>query len=120
MTYEQIFVKVCLEYACVSVPYFMDEMQAYELYPILKNLDISIRNGWEQTRNLMYAIVQMQSTKHLKPSDILKFPWDSNGIILPKNTNITKEYVEKMKQKAMAERENLINKGLISNIKNKE
>ena len=36
-----------------------------------------MRSGWEMTRTLSAFVLQPWSRKRLKPSDVLKFPWDS-------------------------------------------
>ena len=36
------------------------------------------REAWERARWLMLATVQPHSRKRLKPTDVLKFPWDGN------------------------------------------
>lgn len=36
-----------------------------------------MRGGWEMARTLSAFILQPWSKKRLKPSDVLKFPWDT-------------------------------------------
>ena len=36
-----------------------------------------MRSGWEMARTLSAFILQPWSKKRLKPSDVLKFPWDA-------------------------------------------
>ena len=36
-----------------------------------------VRSGWEMARTLSAFILQPWSKKRLKPSDVLKFPWDT-------------------------------------------
>ena len=67
---------LCLEYKVCSIHYFMDNMRYYELKPILKNLNVSVKNDWEIARQISYIIAQSQSTKKIKPSDIMQFPRD--------------------------------------------
>mgnify|MGYP005901341263 CR=1 FL=1 len=67
-----------IEYKICSIEYFFDKMQFYELNTILSSLNKSIKNTWEQTRMIAYTIAQCNSTKQLKPTDILKFDWDNN------------------------------------------
>ena len=51
---------------------------------IIKNKEDDFVNGWNQTRYICYSIIQSQSTEKLKPSDIMKFPWeDHDEIIIP-------------------------------------
>lgn len=89
----------------------------YEVFPIIDNVNASIKNSWEQTRNIMYSVVQSQSSKKLKPTDILKLPWDAQQVAIQKKNKqvkITKEYVEQMKQMALAKKDELIKKGILN------
>ena len=54
----------------------MDRMQIYELTDIFENLPFMDVNSWEQTRLQVYTTSQIMSTKKLKLTDILKFPWE--------------------------------------------
>jgi hypothetical protein len=92
-----LFQLVVIEYKICSIEYFFDKMQFYELNTILSSLNKSIKNTWEQTRMIAYTIAQCNSTKQLKPTDILKFDWDNND---HKQEIITKEDVARLKEKA--------------------
>nr|DAJ23585.1 MAG TPA: hypothetical protein [Caudoviricetes sp.] len=70
----------------------------YELNTILSSLNKSIKNDWEQTRMIAYIIAQCNSTKQLKPTDILKFDWDNDDH--NKQEIITKDDVARLKAKA--------------------
>lgn len=64
----------------------------------------------------MYAVCQSQSTKHLNVTDIMSLPWDDgdNQVIRNiKKVELTKEYIEKMKNEAIKHKEEYINSGLI-------
>lgn len=76
----------------------MENMELWETYPIIDNLGYTDVNQWEQTRLLMSMLGNMFSKKRLTATDILKFPWD-NGIT-KKDTKITGEDIERLKQKA--------------------
>lgn len=69
----------------------------YELNTILSSLNKSIKNDWETTRMIAYTIAQCNSTKQLKPTDILKFDWDNDN---HKQEIITQEDVARLKAKA--------------------
>lgn len=56
------------------------------------------KTGWEQTRFLGYITAQIQSTKKIKPTDILSFDWDKE--VDSKESVITKEDIERLKEKA--------------------
>ena len=47
----------------------------YELEPLISNLHRKDRNSWEQARMIAYVIAQCNSTKKLKPTDIMQFTW---------------------------------------------
>lgn len=90
---------ICLQYKACSIGYFLDEMKMYELHVIMDNLDYSVRNEWEMVRTLSLAEYQCHSKKRLKPTDVLKFPWEltkhEKPIKEPEEL-LSKEAVEKM------------------------
>ena len=65
-----------VEYKVVSVEYFMDKMQPYELPILLSKMNLSVKWDLEMTRHLMYIIAQVNSKRKLKLTDIMKFDWD--------------------------------------------
>lgn len=92
----------------------MEDMKYYELKPILKNLNVSVKNDWEIARQISYIIAQSQSTKKIKPSDIMLFPWDEGYKNRPKkDVKITKEIKEKMIKEMEANKELLIKNHII-------
>lgn len=78
--------------------YVLDKMQMYELQPLISNLYLRDKNSWEQARLVAYLIAQVNSTKSLKPTDILKFFWDEETD--SGNTSISDEDIERLKRKA--------------------
>lgn len=92
----------------------MEDLKYYELKPILKNLNVSVKNDWEIARQICYIIGQSQSTKKIKPSDIMQFPWDEGYKNRPKkDVKITKEIKEKMIKEMEANKELLIKNNII-------
>ena len=92
----------------------MDDMKFYELSPILKNLNVSVKNDWEIARQISYIIAQSQSTKKIKPSDIMLFPWDEGYKNIPKkDVKITKEMRDRMIKEMEANKELLIKNNII-------
>ena len=83
----------------LSPDYVLDRMRLYEAKALLKYSDYSSRDSWEQSRLVAYLIAQTNSTKKMKPSDIIKFSWDNeyNG-----DTSISNEEIERLKAKAAA------------------
>ena len=72
-------------------------MQMYELEPLINNLHKKDRNSWEQARMIAYVIAQCNSTKKLKPTDIMQFTWDSDTA---GETSISNEDIKRLKEKA--------------------
>lgn len=93
----------------------MDDMKFYELSPILKNMNVSVKNDWEIARQISYIIAQTQSTKKIKPSDIMQFPWDEGYKKSPRmqNVKITKEMRDRMIRELQANKELLIKNNII-------
>lgn len=60
----------------VNPEYFLDRMKQYELDAIIKGIENKSKPSWEQARMIMYMVAQCNSTKNLKPTDIMKFTWD--------------------------------------------
>jgi hypothetical protein len=54
----------------------------------------------------MYVIAQVNSRKHLKLSDILQFPWDSEATSV--KTTISTEDVERLRKKAKIIEQNIL------------
>lgn len=78
--------------------YFLDEMTPKEASYIIKNVEDKYVNEWNQTRFIAYIVMQSQSTKKLTPTDILRFPWETDEV---EKTTLTKETKEKLKQHAL-------------------
>lgn len=77
--YHEIFKTLVIELKLVDYEYFMDKMQEYEVYMFYDNLKYTDRPEWEQTRLIMYILAQTNSKKKLEITDLIKFPWDSEG-----------------------------------------
>jgi len=82
----------------INPDYFLDRMEWYEVDSCLKGLSNKNKTGWEQTRFLGFITAQTQSTKKLKPTDILSFEWDQ--LSENKETTITNNDIERLKEKA--------------------
>lgn len=81
----------------LSPAYVLDHMQLYEAKALLKYSDYSSRDSWEQSRLVAYLIAQTNSTKKMKPSDIIKFSWDNE-----EHTGISNDEIERLRNKAKA------------------
>lgn len=71
-------------------------MQHYEIPALVKGINLKHKESWEQTRFISYITAQVNSTKKLKPTDILQFSWD----IETKDTKISNEDVERLRNKS--------------------
>jgi len=85
----------------VSPDYFLDKMSFSEVRYFLQGLSMRNRESWEQARILGYIIAQSNSTKELKQTDILRFPWDEEegG---PQANIVSDADMERLRQKAKA------------------
>ena len=81
----------------IQPDYFLDKMQWYEVDSCLNGLEGKNKNGWEQTRFLSYITAQVNSSKKLKPTDIMQFTWDSDTT---GETSISNEDIKRLKEKA--------------------
>lgn len=77
----------------------MDRMEFYEIDSILEKLHCRHRDSWEQTRMICYVLAQSNSTKSIKPIDIIRFPWDESKLE-SRETSINAEDIERLKKKA--------------------
>lgn len=83
----------------IQPDYFLDRMQWYEAEACLQGLEDKNKVSWEQTRFISYVTAQVNSTKKLKPTDILSFTWDKPEEA-SKETIITNEDIQRLKDKA--------------------
>jgi hypothetical protein len=81
--------------------YVLDEMKMYEIRALMKYSHYKNMDSWSQSRMIAYIVAQSNSTKKMKPSDIMEFPWEkvqenaSNEEIA-----VSKEEIESLKDKA--------------------
>ena len=94
---EEIYSLVVVE-SGIDPDYFLDEMKWYEVEACIKGLENKNKASWEQCRFISYMIAQVNNTKKLKLTDILSFNWDKEED--NKNTMITNEDIERLKNKA--------------------
>lgn len=72
-------------------------MDFIEVESFIDGLNLRNREAWEQTRLLGFIIAQSNSTKTLKQTDILRFPWDEEE---KKDTSVTDEEMQRLRAKA--------------------
>lgn len=82
--------------------YVLDKMEWYEINAALQYQYYSYKENWEQARLIAYMIAQVNSKKHLKLEEIIKFPWDNEKEMSIADTKITKEDIERLNKKAEA------------------
>lgn len=70
----------------------------YELDFLLSSINYSFREEYEIMRFQSYITAQTQSTKKLKPTDIISFSWDKENE--EKVTTITNEDINRLREKA--------------------
>lgn len=101
---HELFRLLCFEFKCCTIPYFFDEMEEYEVQSIIENLEYYERGDWERTRFQSYCNIQSQSSKRLKPQDLIKFPWEKEDDNTEEiNTNsepLSKEDIQRLKERA--------------------
>lgn len=102
-----------MQYGIVSFDYFLDKMKPYELVIICDSLHLRTKDSWEQSRMIAYIIAQVNSKKHLKPTDIIKFGWENQNKDTKKNSAITVDEVEQIKKVALEREKLLKEKGII-------
>ena len=79
--------------------YVMDEMRLYEMGCLMPFLYLASKDSWEQARFMGYISAQTHSTKSMKPSDIMAFPWES-GTASAETTSMSNADKERLIQKA--------------------
>lgn len=104
---------VCVQYGIVSIEYFQDKMKPYELSIICESLHLRHKESWEQSRMIAYIVAQSNSKKHLKPTDIVSFPWEKESEKKQSNGTYTKDDVEKLKAMALEKVKKLKEQGII-------
>ncbi|MFK2699123.1 hypothetical protein ACIXR5_06720 [Bacteroides fragilis] len=95
---RELYVRVVGE-GGIAPDYFLDRMTLAEVRYFLEGLGRRNRESWEQTRIIAYVIAQANSTKQLKQSDVLRFPWDEADDE-KKCTPVTDEEVKRLRAKA--------------------
>ena len=81
--------------------YVLDEMEFYEIRPLLKYEYYSHRDDWEQARMIAYMVAQTNSKKRLSYQDITKFYWEKEEKE-EHDTSISKQDIKRLKEKADA------------------
>ena len=79
-------------------------MEEYEVQDIISNLEYYERPEWERTRFQSYCNIQKSSSKKLKPTDLIKFPWekedDNTEQINGNSEPLTQEDIQRLKERS--------------------
>ena len=82
----------------------MDTLQEYEIEPIIQNLEYYEVPQWTRTRFQSYCNIQKSCSKKLKPTDLIKFPWekedDNTEQINGNSEPLTQEDIARLKEQA--------------------
>jgi hypothetical protein len=78
--------------------YVLDNMPFYEINTAFEGIYLKNKAAWEQTRMICYVIAQANSTKRIKVSDIMEFPWDREGKN-KENTCVSDEDAKRLNEK---------------------
>ena len=101
---HELFKLLCFQYKVVSVEYFMDSLQEYEIEPIVQNIPFIEKGDWERTRFLAYCNIQKSSSKRISPQDLIAFPWEkeesSTDQINGNSEPLTQSKIDELKAKA--------------------
>lgn len=101
---HELFKLFCFQYKVVSVEYFMDSLQEYEIEPIVQNIPFIEKGDWERTRFLAFCNIQLNSSKRISPQDLITFPWEkeesSTDQINSNSEPLSKEEIQRLKEQA--------------------
>jgi len=91
----------------VQPQYFLHKMEMYELKAIIELYESDYKENWNKERIIAHSIYQSQSSKALKYTDVLAFPWDEDDVEISKAINPAererlKQYVLDMQAKMNA------------------
>lgn len=82
----------------------MDTLQENEIEPIVQNLEYYEQGDWTRTRFIAYCNLQKSSTKKIKPTDLITFPWEkeesSTDQINGNSEPLTQSEIERLKEQA--------------------
>lgn len=73
-------------------------MEMYEVKAVMEYEYYSHKDDWEQARLIAYMTAQVNSTKQLKVTDILKFYWEKENVAA--DNSISNADVERLRKKA--------------------
>ena len=84
-----------VQHRLVSLEYFMDKMEEWEVVELYDVVGYAEYSSWEQTRLILSCYADTKKVKKL--SDIIKFPWDKDGQN-DKSKEMTNEQRDKLRK----------------------
>ena len=70
----------------------------YEVKTALQYSYLKYKESWEQTRTIVYSILQVNSKSKIQLQDVIKFPWEKETT--DEDTKITKEDITRLNKMA--------------------
>lgn len=84
----------------VDPRYFLDEMDHFEARDIINGINQRDRQGWEQTRQLLFFIYRALGNEEMNdPRQFMPFSWDERD---PEDKPPTEAELEALREKAAA------------------
>lgn len=96
MTLSEIYAILVIELG-YSPTYVLDKMQMYEIKTALQYSYLKYKESWEQTRMIVYSILQVNSKSKIQLEDVIKFPWEKE---IGEDTKITKKDILRLNKMA--------------------
>lgn len=81
----------------------MDTLQEYEVQSLVENIEYTEYGDWNRTRFLAYCNIQKSSTKKIKPTDLITFPWekeDDNTEEINTTSKLSKADIQRLKEQS--------------------
>jgi len=87
-------------YTCGIDPlYFLDEMSQNEVGYLADAWYKEHKERWEMLRLQNHAVISAQSTKPVKPTDIMSFAWDESTNKIKKNNEDSRAARDRIKRR---------------------
>ena len=75
-------------------------MEFYEANCLMNNIYLKDKESWERTRFITYITAQCNSTKTLKPTDIMTFHWDEEYAEKEHHKTISNDDIARLREAA--------------------
>ena len=82
----------------LSPDYVLDKIQNYEIWALMKNQHLKIKEEWEQARFISHIIALTNGAKVKNVEDIISFPWEKEE--LKKMAEVSDAELKRLKEKA--------------------